>query len=124
MSAVDALVHVGRFTAVACAFVIFFRALIVIMGMHPNQRKGCYAAWLGFVFAYALLGVSALGSALAVCSTPPRAENWQQWAGHLTWLHASAGLILFDRRRRGKWGRRAEAKVDPDATAPLGSRLT
>lgn len=73
--------------------VIVMRAVSVISKMDMRSRSEHYLAWLGFGLSYALLAVSAVGSILAL------------WAGSgqlgaLSWLCASAGLILFDRRKR------------------------
>ena len=97
--------------ATACGAVIFFRAVNVIRHMDRRTWTGRYITWLAFGLSYALLAVASLGSVISF------------WQGrfeieHIVWLGASAGLILFDRRKR----RNLAKAVDPDETLPLGAQ--
>lgn len=76
----------------AAGLVILARAVGVIAGMDMRARTEHYLAWLGFGLAYAALAAAAAASVIAL---------WTGGAdlGTFAWLGASAGLILFDRRR-------------------------
>jgi len=99
-----------RLAATAAGVVIFVRALNVLRKMNVHERSEHYLAWLAFGLSYALLAVAAAGAVIAIWSG--------EFAfGHLIWLGASAGLILFDRRRRGQWTR------DPEQAVPMRQML-
>lgn len=74
-------------------FIILIRAVSVINKMSLRTRQEDYWRWLGFGIAYALLAAAAAGSVLSIWGDPVD-------LGAFAWLGASAGLILFDRRRR------------------------
>lgn len=79
--------------AAACAAVILWRALVILNRTHHRSHARGRAHFLGFGLSYVALGVSAVAAAMSLTG----------WPGHegplLGLLLASAGLILFDRRR-------------------------
>ena len=99
---------VAQFLGTVCGVVIFARAVNVIRQMDFRTRGEHYLAWLAFGLSYALLACAAAGAVLSIWS-----GNFA--FGHLAWLGASAGLILFDRRRRAK----EKEVADPEATVPM-----
>lgn len=99
--------------ATVCGVVVFVRAVNVIRHMDRRAWGGHYLTWFAFGISYATLACASAGAVIAL------------WEGSFAiaqvfWLGASAGLIVFDRRR----GRRAPvpkpAPADPDATVPMG----
>jgi hypothetical protein len=79
--------------AVALALVVGFRCLRVLRGMH-HQPEGCaYWRFLGFGLSYVVLVCSSIGAAIVIGQGQFNLSN-------LGFLVSSAGLILFDRRKR------------------------
>ena len=94
-----------KLLALALGLVIFLRAVNVIRKMDMATRKEHYLSWFAFGASYALLAVAAAGAVASILEGPITFSN-------MTWLAASAGLILFDRRRRRQVVR------NPDSTWP------
>lgn len=89
----------GLLTALAAGLVlvITWRCLTVLRGMH-HRKAGCsYLQFLAFGLSYVALAVSAIGAAIIVAQGDFNLS-------HLGFLFSSAGLILFDRRKRAKVG--------------------
>lgn len=80
--------------AFAAAGLILWRAACVVNDLHRplHPRPGWH--FLGLGLSYVTLGVSGVAGALSLLGWPPHE------APLLGLLAASAGLILFDRRRR------------------------
>ena len=77
----------------AMAAVVAFRCFRVILHMNMRQRTAHYLKWLLFGLSYGVLMVAALGAAWHISTN-------QGTGGDALFLIASAGLIIFDRRRR------------------------
>lgn len=78
------------------ALIISWRSVTVLRKLHIFGSKG-RSPWylLAFGFFYAVLAISALGSAVVVTQA-------DFTLSHFGFLISSAGLIVFDRRRRGQ----------------------
>lgn len=81
--------------ATACGLIILARAVNIVRHMDVRNRREHYLHWLAFGVSYALLATAAAGALIAIWSGTLE-------IGYLAWLGASAGLIVFDRRRRPK----------------------
>lgn len=75
------------------AGVVTVRCFCVIRKMQLRGRSCSYPRFLGFGVAYAVLMTAALWAAIELLQGSGGFRD-------LMWLAASAGLILFDRRRR------------------------
>jgi multisubunit Na+/H+ antiporter MnhB subunit len=78
----------------SAALVIAWRSVTVLRKLHVFGSRG-RAWWYLMIFGicYAVLAISALGSAVAVSQA-------DFTLSHFGFLMGSAGLIVFDRRRR------------------------
>lgn len=83
----------ARALAVAMGALILARCAWVVNTLHPAARDRPYLPWLAFGVSYALLAISACGSAAQIVEGRAGAGDW-------LWLLASTGLIVFDRRGR------------------------
>lgn len=81
--------------AVGLVLVITWRCLTVLRGMYHRQAGCHYFQFLAFGLSYVTLAVSAIGAAIIVAQGDFNLS-------HLGFLFSSAGLILFDRRKRVK----------------------
>lgn len=84
---------IAAFMAVGMAGVVLARCAWVINHMQFRNRGRPYLSWLAFGASYAVLAISACGSAAQIV-------DGRAWPGDWMWLAASCGLILFDRRGR------------------------
>jgi len=80
----------------SAAFVIAWRSITVLRKLHIFGSKG-RSPWYLTIFGicYSVLAISALGSAVVVSQA-------DFTLSHFGFLMGSAGLIVFDRRRRDK----------------------
>lgn len=77
------------------ASIIVIRCARVLRGMDMGNRKQPYWWWLGFGLSYVAVAGAALGSAAHISQGQGTLSLWAILLG-------SAGMILFDRRRRKK----------------------
>lgn len=89
----SALADLLTLLAVALVLVIGLRCLRVIRGMHHHPEGCAYWRFLGFGVSYVVLACSSIGAAIVIGQGQFNLSN-------LGFLVSSAGLILFDRRRR------------------------
>lgn len=80
---------------IACAVVVVRSVGVVNKMAHRERGSQPLWAWLGFGISYATLAASSVGAMLMVWAQAPQ-------LGYVPLLLASAGLILFDRRRPAK----------------------
>lgn len=80
----------------ATALVIAWRSITVLRKLHIFEEQD-RAPWYLMIFGicYAVLAISAIGSAVVVSQA-------DFTLSHFGFLLSSAGLIIFDRRRRNK----------------------
>lgn len=83
--------------AVALVLVIGWRCVSVIRSMCPRSESIPYWKFIGFGLSYVALACSSIGAAIVIGQGQFNLSN-------LGFLFSSAGLILFDRRRRVKHG--------------------
>lgn len=79
-----------------CALIVAWRAICVVSHLNFKKRNEHYIHWLLFGLSYCLLAVCALGSMFQI---------WRDCLDlrDVLWCVASAGLIVWDRRKRKRW---------------------
>lgn len=75
------------------AGVVLFRVISVLDHMTPGARGISYLRFLGFGLSYVFLAVACVIAEIGVIEQQADPSDW-------LFLGASAGLIVFDRRRR------------------------
>ncbi len=97
--------------AAGLALIIFLRCFNVLLGMNMRARKCPYWYFLLFGLSYVAVAAAAVGAAIWIGQGEGRG-NLSIWG----FLIGSAGMILFDRRRREKVGVETATWMGRDVT--------